>query len=115
MSALSQSQEREALSEMATAAARANLVFCPSSKVLQAAQKFQLYDDCKTFVDSPMRCDPEEIVAKFEDVDASDEAAVRSFVVKHFSLPCGELEAVGALEDWTAAPQLLSQQRHSQV
>ena len=54
MSALESSQEED-LGAMAAAAARANLVFCSSSPVLIAAQTHHLYDDCKTFVDSPMR------------------------------------------------------------
>ncbi|KAH8075842.1 hypothetical protein JL720_10552 [Aureococcus anophagefferens] len=61
MSALESSQEED-LGAMAAAAARANLVFCSSSPVLIAAQTHHLYDDCKTFVDSPMRVDPEEIL-----------------------------------------------------
>ncbi|KAH8051662.1 hypothetical protein JL721_11105 [Aureococcus anophagefferens] len=80
MSALESSQEED-LGAMAAAAARANLVFCSSSPVLIAAQTHHLYDDCKTFVDSPMRVDPEEILEKFKAVDAADEAAVRSFVL----------------------------------
>ena len=108
MSALESSQEED-LGAMAAAAARANLVFCSSSPVLIAAQTHHLYDDCKTFVDSPMRVDPEEILEKFKAVDAADEAAVRSFVVKHFDLPSGELATAGPPGGWTAAPAVLGE------
>ena len=108
MSALESSQEED-LGAMAAAVARANLVFCSSSPVLIAAQTHHLYDDCKTFVDSPMRVDPEEILEKFKAVDAADEAAVRSFVVKHFDLPSGELATAGPPGGWTAAPAVLGE------
>ena len=69
---------------MAVAAQRANLVFGATSPVLMAAQRFELFDDCKDFVDALMLSDPEEILRAFEDVDACDEAAVRAFVALHF-------------------------------
>ncbi|KAH8059279.1 hypothetical protein JL721_9377 [Aureococcus anophagefferens] len=108
MSALESSQEED-LGAMAAAAARANLVFCSSSPVLIAAQTHHLYDDCKTFVDSPMRVDPEEILEKFKAVDAADEAAVRSFVVKHFDLPSGELATAGPPAAGPLAPAVLGE------
>lgn len=93
-------------SEMRVAAERANLVFSPSSSILRAAQRYEVFDDCKTFVDSPMLSDPETILRRFEDVDACDEAAVKAFVKANFG-SCGcDLETCD-LEDWKETPSVL--------
>jgi len=75
--------------------------------LLDAVQQAHIFPDSKTFVDMPMREDPEVVLKAFEDLPADakkDPRELRAFVEKWF------LEAGSDLEPWTP-PDVVQQPR----
>ena len=60
-----------------SAAARACAVYC-SGLLLYHVQTMRLFNDSKTFVDMPMKSDPERILSSFAAVNASNEDCVQT-------------------------------------
>lgn len=85
---------RSALAQgMQSDIARACSVYCYGD-ILAAVQQSGIYNDSKTFVDMPMRADPEAVNAAFEGIDSSDEAQLRLFLDTYFD-PAGS-----DLDEW---------------
>eukprot|EP00927_Polykrikos_kofoidii_P001066 TRINITY_DN10387_c0_g1_i1.p1 TRINITY_DN10387_c0_g1~~TRINITY_DN10387_c0_g1_i1.p1 ORF type:complete len:660 (+),score=114.29 TRINITY_DN10387_c0_g1_i1:97-1980(+) len=74
--------------------ARAADIYC-SGKLLDAVQRAGIFNDSKHFVDMPMRSDPEEVLAAFDELLAKskqpDAGSLRAFVEAHFDEPGAEL------------------------
>jgi alpha,alpha-trehalase len=89
--------------------ARAMAVY-GNGELLGAVHRSGLFSDSKTFVDLPMRHDPEAVLAAFAALDPSargDAATMSAFVHEHFERePGGELEAWQP-PDAHAEPQLV--------
>lgn len=64
--------------------ASASDVYC-SGAILDAVQRLKLFDDCKTFVDMPLKVDPQEALTAFASVDKEDADAVQTFLDTYFS------------------------------
>ncbi|CAJ0572020.1 unnamed protein product, partial [Mesorhabditis spiculigera] len=69
-------------------------IYCGGS-LLAAVQNSKMFDDCKHFVDMPLKLDAEATLANWDTLQAqgplSDEA-LRAFVATHFDAPGCELE-----------------------
>ena len=73
---------------------RACAVYC-EGPLLNAVQLAQLFNDSKTFVDMPMKLDPEPILEAFSKLaDPHNRSALEQFV-SDFFLPAGQ-----DLEEW---------------
>ena len=76
---------------LTSAAARASAVFC-NGPLLDAVQRANIFGDCKVFVDSPLKCDPEVVLRKFAALPAgATPAQLRAFVAAHFDRPGADL------------------------
>ena len=80
---------------------RACAVYC-SGSLLHSVQMLQIFNDSKTFVDAPMRHDPEIILDLWQAVeDKTNRSAVADFVIAHvpftfallIALQCQEIVA----------------------
>ena len=72
-------------------AARAAAVFC-DGPLLEAVQRARVFGDCKVFVDSPLKVEPEEVLHKFAQLPPDASAAtLRAFVTAHFDRPGSDL------------------------
>eukprot|EP00435_Cladocopium_sp_Y103_P010667 s1449_g2.t1 len=69
--------ESAGLSELPGPAARA-------WDLLDAVQRQRIFADGKTFVDRPLRADPEDVLKAFQSVNRSDAKALKDFVELHF-------------------------------
>ena len=71
--------------------ARASAVFC-DGPLLDAVQRAGVFGDCKIFVDSPLKCSPEEVLRRFAAMppDATPKQ-LRAFVAAHFDRPGADL------------------------
>jgi len=53
----------------------------------QAVQTAHIYPDAKTFADAVPKSDPQAILAKYQQEQPQDKAALQAFVERHFELP----------------------------
>ena len=91
----------------ATALDRAATVYCDGSRILEAVQRANLFDDCKEFVDMPLKIDPEDALAAFDALPKPlTNATLRRFVEEHFDEAGSDVEAHRP-DDWTPTPALL--------
>uniref|UniRef100_A0A183TZD7 Trehalase n=1 Tax=Toxocara canis TaxID=6265 RepID=A0A183TZD7_TOXCA len=70
------------------------LIYCGGS-LLDAVQKARLFQDCKHFVDMPLKADAESTLRAWQTLLSSgqiDEASLRQFVATYFDEPGGELD-----------------------
>eukprot|EP00437_Effrenium_voratum_P055369 CAMPEP_0181535280 /NCGR_PEP_ID=MMETSP1110-20121109/74175_1 /TAXON_ID=174948 /ORGANISM="Symbiodinium sp., Strain CCMP421" /LENGTH=488 /DNA_ID=CAMNT_0023666657 /DNA_START=51 /DNA_END=1518 /DNA_ORIENTATION=- len=65
-------------------------VFC-QGELLDVVQRARLFPDSKSFVDMPLRVDPEEALEAFQHVNKSDHQALKAFVEQNFEEAGGEL------------------------
>jgi len=90
-----------------SAASRASAVFC-NGPLLDAVQRAGVFGDCKVFVDSPLKVDPEEALRRFALLPAdATPAMLRAFVHEHFERPGADL-VPWAPVDYTEAPLALA-------
>ena len=62
-----------------------NVRLMTSGPLLSTVQRSPLFEDCKTFVDMPMRFDPEEVLANFRELSSSPtEDELREFIEHNF-------------------------------
>ncbi|TKR64639.1 hypothetical protein L596_025136 [Steinernema carpocapsae] len=69
-------------------------IYCGGS-LLEAVQSQNLFQDCKHFVDMPLKCDAEIALNKWQlicQTGVPDATALRIFIEEHFDSPGGELE-----------------------
>lgn len=81
-------------------------VYC-QGPLLESVQSLGLFEDSKTFVDMPMRSDPETILAAFAALPERTEVAVRAFVESHFEEAGSDLEP-WVPDDWVETPERLA-------
>eukprot|EP00928_Gymnodinium_smaydae_P017829 TRINITY_DN16808_c0_g6_i2.p1 TRINITY_DN16808_c0_g6~~TRINITY_DN16808_c0_g6_i2.p1 ORF type:complete len:481 (-),score=81.56 TRINITY_DN16808_c0_g6_i2:84-1469(-) len=82
----------EVLDASADPVHRACRVFCEGA-LLDTVQRARLFSDSKTFVDMPLRQDPETVLAAFSQLqDPNNPQVLRAFIAKHFSDPGHEFE-----------------------
>uniref|UniRef100_A0A914ZPB4 Trehalase n=1 Tax=Parascaris univalens TaxID=6257 RepID=A0A914ZPB4_PARUN len=88
-------------------------MYC-QGKVLHTVAMLNIFKDSKTFVDKPMKRDPEEINADFKahfshTITTNDREAVRSFVEENFGTEGDDLSecANGTMSDWVDDPEYL--------
>jgi len=96
------------VSPAAVAIERACTVYC-SGGLLDAVQMSGVFEDSKSFVDMPMRHDPELILEAFMDMapeKKQDKTALRAFVEAHFDAAGSDLEA-WLPPDWKAEPSFV--------
>mmetsp|Transcript_61311 Transcript_61311/g.109208 ORF Transcript_61311/g.109208 Transcript_61311/m.109208 type:complete len:576 (+) Transcript_61311:68-1795(+) len=75
------------------AVARASRVFC-NGTLLDAVQRAKLFEDSKTFVDMPLREEPEVVLAAFAKLERREDPDVlRSFINTYFLPPGDELKS----------------------
>nr|AHM26076.2 trehalase [Anisakis simplex] len=70
------------------------LIYCGGS-LLDAVQKARLFQDCKHFVDMPLKVDAESTLREWEALMSGNnlnETSLRQFVATHFDEPGGELD-----------------------
>lgn len=82
--------------EMFGSSARAGHIFC-EGPLLEAIQTARIFADSKTFVDMPMRADPESVLSAFHELtqqDREDPIALQNFVAQWFD------EAGSDLVEW---------------
>ncbi|CAJ1362477.1 unnamed protein product, partial [Effrenium voratum] len=60
-------------------------------ELLDVVQRARLFPDSKSFVDMPLRVDPEEALEAFQHVNKSDHQALKAFVEQNFEEAGGEL------------------------
>uniref|UniRef100_A0A914ZI99 Trehalase n=1 Tax=Parascaris univalens TaxID=6257 RepID=A0A914ZI99_PARUN len=88
------------------------MIYC-QGELLHAVMMLNIFKDSKTFVDKPLKRDPEIVAAEFKDqfpgtITSNDREAVREFVNANFNEEGHELEEC-ELVDWQKEPeQLLS-------
>lgn len=73
--------------------ARASAIYC-SGELLHAVQRARVFDDCKHFVDMPLRADPEVVLAAFASLSQEEQAdpdVLRAFLDEHFTEPGTDL------------------------
>uniref|UniRef100_F1KYV0 Trehalase n=1 Tax=Ascaris suum TaxID=6253 RepID=F1KYV0_ASCSU len=88
-------------------------IYC-QGKVLHTVAMLNIFKDSKTFVDKPMKRDPEEINADFKarfshTITTNDREAVRSFIEENFGTEGDDLSecANGTMSDWVDDPEYL--------
>ncbi|VDM49775.1 unnamed protein product [Toxocara canis] len=86
------------------------IVFC-QGELLHAVMMLHLFDDSKTFVDKPLKMDPDLIVARFKErfphtLTTQHRDAIRAFVDEHFDVEGNELEECDPI-DWDEQPKKL--------
>eukprot|EP00466_Bigelowiella_natans_P012818 jgi/Bigna1/144469/aug1.88_g19177 len=102
-----QNQERKA---MRKARERACKVYC-SGDLLDAVQRYHIFNDSKYFVDMPMKHDPEQILSLFQQLPRPlTRKALAEFVTSNF-FDAGSDVVSCVPEDWTEKPFLLSKLR----
>uniref|UniRef100_A0AC35TH43 Trehalase n=1 Tax=Rhabditophanes sp. KR3021 TaxID=114890 RepID=A0AC35TH43_9BILA len=84
-----------------------SFIYC-SGKLLESVMYHELYNDSKTYVDKPLRFDPNQTIADFlakfpMDVKEIKKAELRQFVDQYFFEDGHELDDC-ILEDWTEHP-----------
>ena len=72
---------------------RACTVYC-YGPILDAVQSLNIYNDSKTFVDMPMKEDPEVITAAFATVNSADVTEVTQFLNQFFDSAGSDLMTV---------------------
>ncbi|RCN43155.1 hypothetical protein ANCCAN_10842 [Ancylostoma caninum] len=86
-------------------------IYC-NSTLLMAVNYHELYNDSKTFVDMPMKNDPDFVLEKFNEafgnisVEAINRTKLQQFVDEHFSPPGSEMLPCTP-EDWNPQPAKL--------
>jgi len=74
-------------------------------RLLETVQLSSVYEDSKTFVDSPARQSPAALLTAFDALPVGDAPALASFLETHFSAP-GQSLATCTPSDWSpAGPQ----------
>jgi len=91
-------------------ATRACKIFCQGD-LLDAVQRHQIFDDGKTFVDRPLRVDPEEVLEAFQQINQSDVQALKKFVEEYFEVEGHELDAFSPT-DFPSEPPILPLIQH---
>jgi hypothetical protein len=89
--------------------ARAARVYCQGD-LLSAVQTAGVFEDCKEFVDMPLRHDPEAVLQAFQAIPPPlrrDPHVLRAFLAQHFHPPGADL-VPHVPEDHTDEPALLS-------
>eukprot|EP00747_Dinoflagellata_sp_TGD_P077952 gnl/TRDRNA2_/TRDRNA2_159833_c0_seq1.p1 gnl/TRDRNA2_/TRDRNA2_159833_c0~~gnl/TRDRNA2_/TRDRNA2_159833_c0_seq1.p1 ORF type:complete len:194 (+),score=18.43 gnl/TRDRNA2_/TRDRNA2_159833_c0_seq1:452-1033(+) len=97
------------------AIARASLIYC-DVLVLEAVQQSRLFNDSKSFVDMPMKMDPEDVLAAFKrDVvpEPHNVSVLPKFADAHFEAAGTKLEE-WTLPDWQQEPEKLFGQLKSE-
>uniref|UniRef100_A0A915Q0L4 Trehalase n=1 Tax=Setaria digitata TaxID=48799 RepID=A0A915Q0L4_9BILA len=89
---------------------KAAQVYCQGD-ILHTVMMLGLYQDSKTFVDKPLKKDPEEVVADFhkrfsKSITEDDREQVKQFVEDNFGIEGEELDEC-ELSDWKAEPERL--------
>ncbi|OLQ08415.1 Trehalase [Symbiodinium microadriaticum] len=85
---------------------RACSVFC-EGELLDTIQRARLFEDSKTFVDRPLRVEPEEVLEAFRRLpDKQNAEALRNFVETHFEAEGQELEPFVPADHQPNPPQL---------
>ena len=94
--------------------ARAASVFC-NGPLLDAVQRAGVFADCKVFVDSPLKVEPEEVLRRFSLLphDAS-KAELRTFVLENFDRPGTDL-VPWAPVDYTDRPPALARLQNAEL
>ncbi|XP_064611935.1 trehalase-like isoform X2 [Liolophura sinensis] len=89
-------------------------VYC-EGRLQETVQTSGLYKDSKTFVDMPMKKDPDEILKRFEALpDHPDQETVRLFVEENFGPPGSDTEYVKP-EDWRESPKFLNDIKNPEI
>eukprot|EP00903_Cladosiphon_okamuranus_P020327 g18650.t1 len=84
-------------------------IYC-DGPLLEAVQSARLFPDSKTFVDMPMKQDPNQVLAAFEDLsplDRKDPAKLARFVSEHFD-EAGSDIVPATPEDFSPEPAFLA-------
>lgn len=87
--------------------ARACSVYC-SGPILEAVQLSGIYNDSKTFVDMPMKFDPEVVTANFNSLAIIDKDTLTQFLNDNF-LPAGSDIVKYIPADYSTNPAFLSE------
>ncbi|VDK53158.1 unnamed protein product, partial [Anisakis simplex] len=85
-------------------------IYCQGD-LLHAVMMMHLFNDSKTFVDKPLKMDPDQIVARFKErfsqsITKDHRDQVIDFVEEHFDVEGNEMEKCD-LVDWQEQPQKL--------
>jgi len=96
--------------------ARAAAIYC-KGPLLEAVQTLRIFPDSKSFVDMPMKDDPEKIEAEFSNMsreEMQDPAKLREFVDQWFRPPGDDFDRWSP-PDFKAEPPLLMQIRNPEM
>lgn len=89
------------------AVARASKVFC-DGPLLDAVQRAGIFEDSKTFVDRPLKADPEVALEAFANLEGKlDPKVLRTFVEEYFEEEGEDME-LWTPSDWTESPKNLA-------
>ncbi|MFH4981787.1 hypothetical protein AB6A40_008496 [Gnathostoma spinigerum] len=86
------------------------MIYC-QGEVLHAVMMLNIYKDSKTFVDKPLKKDPEVVLAEFKkkfpkELTTNDREAVKTFIQENFDDEGSELGEC-KLDDWEEEPEQL--------
>ncbi len=84
---------------------RACTVYC-SGNLLEQIQLAHIFNDSKTFVDMPMRQDPEDILAAFNELTDMTKPALAAFVNEYFFTAGSDVDSF-IPTDFDSSPPLL--------